>query len=411
MASIMSVLPIAFTLIINGHSLLLNEKATTQGEALKLVMLDLEEADKRGAHCLDGSPPAFYYLPASKKANRKKWVIFMKGGEWCEDEEACAKRANSTLLGSTKQAGQFMFTNGAPFFLSKAPWSDYNRVLLWYCDGGLFGGDRDEPENGLYYQGKRILDFQLDTLMKPEYGLKDAEEVMLAGNSAGGLSVYLHADHVASVLSPSTKLRAVPISGFFVPREEDQITEAVSKLYKLHDLSSVVKPECKHALPLHQHYLCVFANYTYPETKTPMFPIQTPLDGFAFAGNRLFKRSTLWCMVKEFEPELCKDEDINDLNGIIAEGVKGYRDFPKAAQAGEGGFIMSCPGHMMYPLTGSDKVEIYGKSMENAVAAWWEKKDSKESNWYLPCNLNSKPPHQCNPSCHAAPPAASVVKK
>jgi hypothetical protein len=50
-----------------------------------------------------------------------------------------------------------------------------------------------------------------------EHGLDAATEVLLSGGSAGGLSTYLHADHIGSRLPKSvTKYRAAPNSGFFL---------------------------------------------------------------------------------------------------------------------------------------------------------------------------------------------------
>ena len=53
-----------------------------------------------------------------------------------------------------------------------------------------------------YFRGKRVLDAVLDVLLT-DHGLSQAEEVLLSGGSAGGLSTYLHADDVKTRL-PST---------------------------------------------------------------------------------------------------------------------------------------------------------------------------------------------------------------
>jgi hypothetical protein len=67
----------------------------------------------------------------------------------------------------------------------------------------------------LYFRGKRVMDALLEVLLL-EHGLSQAEEVLLSGGSAGGLSTYLHADYVKTKM-PATvkKYKAAPNSGFF----------------------------------------------------------------------------------------------------------------------------------------------------------------------------------------------------
>ena len=87
-----------------------------------------------------------------------------------------------------------------------------------------FSGMRDAPilANGdkgplnLWFRGRNILDAILQDLTK-KYNFGNAEEVMLTGCSAGGLTTFFQADYVASVLPKSVrKYGAVPESGYFM---------------------------------------------------------------------------------------------------------------------------------------------------------------------------------------------------
>jgi hypothetical protein len=118
-------------------------------------------------------------------------------------------------------------------------------VVLWYCDGASFTGDATKgytdpaTNKTIWFRGKRVLDAILDTLLT-DHGLDQATEVLLSGGSAGGLSTYIHADHVASRLpSTVTKYKAAPNSGFFAfhtnfegqpvyPNEMDYVAIALS---------------------------------------------------------------------------------------------------------------------------------------------------------------------------------------
>ena len=87
-----------------------------------------------------------------------------------------------------------------------------------------FSGYRAEPvpvpnsSATLWMRGIKNLDATIDWLFA-NGGLGDATEVLLSGESAGGLSTFLHADRVGGRLkagSPKlTKYRANPIVGFF----------------------------------------------------------------------------------------------------------------------------------------------------------------------------------------------------
>ncbi len=52
-------------------------------------------------------------------------------------------------------------------------------------------------------------------LLLADYGLSKAQLVILTGGSAGGLSTFLHVDHVASRLS-FARVVGLPVCGFFL---------------------------------------------------------------------------------------------------------------------------------------------------------------------------------------------------
>ena len=138
-------------------------------------------------------------------------------------------------------------------------------VFIGYCDGSSFSGGREGSVNGLRYRGRANLDSVLDSLLARAGGLKQATDVIITGGypgtprrtrgiapaqplefrrleeyrgghrrrprgtfgypctraplrapraplplhpggSAGGLAVYLQADHIASRLPPRAKV-------------------------------------------------------------------------------------------------------------------------------------------------------------------------------------------------------------
>ena len=71
-------------------------------------------------------------------------------------------------------------------------------------------------------RGKRNLDAMLGFL-KETHGLTEAQEVLLSGGSAGGLSTYLHADYVRSQFATEVKFKAAPISGVIKAVDQQKI--------------------------------------------------------------------------------------------------------------------------------------------------------------------------------------------
>ena len=216
----------------------------------------LTDPDPLGARCLDGTAPRVW-IERSTSGSRK-WVWHFQGGGWCESEESCAGRAfdpKSCMLGSSSAA---CYNNNSEAWTPLAPklpfeviaacngarWCggtmnsssatnplahDWNKVLMNYCDGGSYSGNNAtptmvaypnaaSPPRPMYYRGYRNLNFALETLVK-DWHLGDATEVLISGDSAGGLASYWHADRFQDFLGPDVFVAAAPDSGFFIGDE------------------------------------------------------------------------------------------------------------------------------------------------------------------------------------------------
>ena len=82
---------------------------------------------------------------------------------------------------------------------------DWNKVVIPYCDGASFTGKNDTVtiHEGveLHFRGKAILEAIQQELLKR--GLQTASDVVLGGDSAGGLATYIHVDDWAQFLRSS----------------------------------------------------------------------------------------------------------------------------------------------------------------------------------------------------------------
>ena len=178
-----------------------------------------------GAACLDGTPPAYYYSPATSAALNTTWALHLKGGAWCATAADCLKRSRGMLGSSSVHKGvptSFGFSGSVvdPNPRTNPDFAGGHRVILWYCDGGSFAGHRGAPllvdGTALQLRGKANLAALLGALRR-DRGLGGATEVVLSGGSAGGLAALLHADAVRGMLPPRlARYGVAPISGFFL---------------------------------------------------------------------------------------------------------------------------------------------------------------------------------------------------
>ncbi|KAH0643884.1 hypothetical protein KY289_034858 [Solanum tuberosum] len=144
--------------------------------------------------CLDGNPPA-YHLHRGHGTGLRSWIIHLNGDGWCNSISDCLNRS-TTFLGSTKMMYQQGFFARILHNTSKhnPEFHNWNRVRVKYCDGSSFTGDVEQvhPENKLYFRGARIFTAIMEDLRSK--GMKNAENAILTGISAGGLATILNCD-------------------------------------------------------------------------------------------------------------------------------------------------------------------------------------------------------------------------
>lgn len=396
----------------------------TLGAADDLVLhvVSKTQASQRGAVCLDGSPPGFYFRKASDLAATNKWVVYMQGGAWCSSPQSCASRATGHLGNSSTFPPTYHIEGMLDDDLHKNPtFGTWNHVVLAYCDGASFSGDAEpllwpDPNDAsqnmtLYFRGRRVLELLVQVLLE-EHGMAQAEEVILAGGSAGGLATFLQADRVGSLLPSSVrKYRAVPVSGFFLMHTDlagdDRYVEDMYRVYKLHNVSASIATSCAASLAPDDEWKCFFANYSYAHSQTSMFPIQSSVDLYQLFA---ILRAGGWdagCLNRGIQFANCTEAQLRSFNdyaaSLLADWGEGLTQ-GKATRAGEGAFIESCLEHVAEQNSAMfDGYVIGGVSMQQALSKWWLADGTQPAveHHYLPCELSLAPPHQCNPTCFA----------
>lgn len=109
------------------------------------------------------------------------------------------------------------------------PATTQNYARLFYGDGASRSGYRAEPwtvpgnpTQKMWFRGAASLDAALDLLLS--LGMNKATQIVFSGGSAGGLTVFLHLDHVAERMkteAPKARVVGNPVCGFFIDSGND----------------------------------------------------------------------------------------------------------------------------------------------------------------------------------------------
>jgi hypothetical protein len=392
----------------------------------------LNDTESSGAVCLDGTPSGFYFSPATNASNANDWQIYFQGGGWCYDKMDCWTRS-STNLGSSKAWKKTGSMDGLlSSDCSQNPdFCNFNRVWMVYCDGNSFSGNREEPvvvnEKPLYFRGRRIIDETLSAL-KANFGLGNAENVMLTGCSAGGLATYLHTDYVhdqLKVIAPSMKkYKASPISGFFLQHQtvegKDVYPTQMKEIFNLANSTHGLNDDCIASFAPDDQWKCNFAQHAYAHTKAMTFPLNSALDSWQTgciytselppnfpnqtgSENGLCSAAPGWKPCAS-NPENCNQTEIKAMNQYITDFDSIMTEDGSATYSkdGNGAFIHSCHTHCEAQGGAFFKFAVNGITMQQAVSKWWNSdSEPSSSHTYSPCFYKdgTSGPRKCNPTC------------
>lgn len=253
--------------------------------------LTLLPADTLG-RCLDGTPSGFYHLPAASSASATKWVLNLQGGGECTTRDACMSKLNTSLGSSKYYSDTWSFNND---FINRdqasnpAVW-DWHMVHLPYCTQCLWTGTRATGANesfGLPFTGHLVLEAVLEQLFALPNGIGQATEVLLTGESAGGIGVTPNLRWLQQKLGSSVRVTGAPIAGLYY--FADPYTGPGHTTSSLADFrepawpshaalwQSFVDEGCQQA---HngEAWPCVLANYSQGFIESPIFFTQSKSD-------------------------------------------------------------------------------------------------------------------------------------
>ena len=236
------------------------------------------------ARCMDGSIGGFYL---AANVSSTEWIIELEGGGECASKINCDKKQGTALASSSyfsqKRTAGYLSVDDP---VANPRLRTFNRVFIPYCSQDLWTGQRKINSSqtfGYYFAGHLILEGVLDALDK--HGLRAATQIILTGESAGGIGVWPNVDWLAQRYN-SARVVAAPIAGFYFfayPYDgpghtssslADFRKEAWPAHYELWD--SFVDEDCKAALG--EPGYCILANNSFPFVSSHAFIMEAQSD-------------------------------------------------------------------------------------------------------------------------------------
>jgi len=387
----------------------------------------LPNTDVTGAVCLDGSPGIYFFKEAASDANKTKWIFHFLGGGMCMSDEECLLRTQTLVGSSTVWPDEYSY--GGP--ISEDPeynpdFYDWNHVFFVYCDGASFSGNKTDPvEVGgktIYYRGNRILVETINDLIANK-GLDKGTDVLVVGDSAGGMATFYHIDQIKSLMPSSvTRFKGAPFSGVFLDRPnvigDVFFRDTLGGVFNNQECSGSVNQKCIEAYkPANEEWRCFFAEYSLNYTDTPLFVINSADDMIGLFCVALgmplhgISNGTGNCSaVPGWEDCELRFQCTPEQWSKILEYSDGFRETIynnyKLNQDGNGLFEYSCYTHAIETGNAWEHLVVQDTVLRDAVSKWFfSDNEPAAQHTYKDCNNTVIP--ACNPTCKEPSPSGS----
>lgn len=370
-------------------------------DSSKILLVDitvLRDAATKGAVCLDGSPPA-YNLHRGFGSGANRWLINMEGGGWCHNITSCLKRAHSHLGSSLYMGQKLVFSGILTDNQSLNPdFYNWNRVAVRYCDGSSFTGDVEEVNQvtKLRFRGQRIWQAIMEDLLAK--GMDKAEQALLTGCSAGGLTTFLHCDEFRDLLPETAIVKCMPDAGFFTDVKDisggSYIRSYFNEIVTLQGSSKNLPRACTTKMDLNSS-LCFFPQYLIQSIKTPLFVLNAAYDSWQIKNILAPSEAdpyNHWQLCK-LNVQNCTPWQLKIMQGFRYSMLSALK--PVRRSRTEGLFINSCYAHCQTNLQSlwhaPDSPRLYSRTIAEAAGDWFFNRTVVK---YIDC------PYPCDSTCH-----------
>nr|GMD07318.1 pectin acetylesterase 12-like [Ipomoea batatas] len=368
--------------------------ADTNPNPVLVPLTLIQGADAKGAVCLDGTLPG-YHIHEGYGSGANSWVIQLEGGGWCNTIRSCVYR-KTTRRGSSKfMEKKLPFTGILSNKAEENPdFYNWNRIKVRYCDGASFSGDSENQAAQLQFRGQRIYEAAMDELMSK--GMRNAEQALLSGCSAGGLASILHCDEFRSLFPSSTKVKCLSDAGLFMDATDvsggHSLRDIFSGVVTVQDLVKNLPKTCTNHL---DPTSCFFPQNLIANINTPLFILNAAYDSWQVQASLAPPSADpngAWHDCKA-DNQKCSTSQIKFLQGFrndMLDAVKGF-----AASKQTGLFINSCFAHCQSERQDTwfadDSPVINNKAIALAVGDWFFDRANVK---YIDCA------YPCDKTCH-----------
>jgi hypothetical protein len=162
------------------------------------------------ALCVDGTLPAYWYRPGTG-SGINEWVIWFGGGGACDSQADCAvyiSKNGSPVLVSSNGFGP---TSGKGITSAASSTNpalyNANMIYLHYCSADTWVGNQlgvgpynPNDSSTWNFEGRRNAVAFIESLMEAYPGLNTASQIILGGDSSGGVGVTEVANDILPLL-------------------------------------------------------------------------------------------------------------------------------------------------------------------------------------------------------------------
>ncbi|XVF22220.1 hypothetical protein REPUB_Repub12eG0154800 [Reevesia pubescens] len=324
--------------------------------------------------CLDGTPPG-YHLDRGFGSGSNSWLVHLEGGGWCNSIRSCVFR-KTTRRGSSKfMEKQLNFTGILSNKAEENPaFYNWNRVKLRYCDGASFAGEGYNEANKLYFRGQRIWSAAMEELMAK--GMRNAQQALLSGCSAGGLASILHCDEFKDLFTETTKVKCLSDAGLFLDATNVAGGRTLRDMYGgVVTLQGVQKNLPNTCTSQMDPTSCFFPQNLVANIKTPMFLLNAAYDAWQVQESLIPSSADphgYWRDCK-MDHSHCNSSQMQFLQDFRNQMLNAVNGFSKSNQNGL--FINSCFAHCQSERQDTwyenDSPRIGNKAVAVSVGDWF----------------------------------------
>ncbi|PKI48177.1 hypothetical protein CRG98_031442 [Punica granatum] len=251
---------------------------------------------------------------------------------------------------------------------------NWNRVKLRYCDGASFTGDSQDKAAELEFRGQRIWFAAMEDLMSK--GMRNAQQALLSGCSAGGLASVLHCDEFRGLFPAKTKVKCLSDGGLFLDAVDVSGGRTLRNFYDGVVNTQGVEENLPRICTNHlDPTSCFFPQNLIASIKTPLFLLNAAYDSWQIQASLAPPAADpagYWRECTQNHAK-CTSAQVQFLQAFRNQMLNVVRDFARSSKNGL--FINSCFAHCQSERQDTwfaDNSPVIGnKAIAIAVGDWY----------------------------------------